>query len=99
MGSGASSHVVMLSEGLYTVEAQVTANEDCFFGSCSGTNFIVSFEGIERGIDILANEIASEWSGSTTLRIGTGFLEVPPGTQVVSVDSSGDWTITFEFLG
>ena len=98
-GSGTSSRVVSLSEGLHTVEAQVTGNENCFFGSCSGTNFIVSVEGLEEGKAGLVNEIASEWSGSTTFRIGTGLFEVPPGTQVVSVDAEGDWIITFEFLG
>ena len=98
-GSGTKSQVVMLPEGLYTAAANVTANENCFFGSCSGTNFIVSIEGLEQGTGGLVNEIASEWSGSTTVRIGTGLFEIPPRTQVVSVHSAGDWTVTFEFLG
>ncbi len=98
-GSGTQSQVVMLSEGLYEVAAEVTSNENCFFGSCSGTNFIVNIEGLAQGTGGLVNEIASEWSGSTTVRIGTGLFEIPPGIQVVSVHSAGDWTITFEFLG
>ena len=98
-GSGTKSQVVMLPEGLYKATAEVTSNENCFFGSCSGTNFIVGIEGLEEGREGLVNEIASEWSGSTTLRIGTGLFDVPPGTQVVNVDATGEWTITFEFLG
>ncbi len=94
-GSGTKAKTVSLPEGLYIVDIVVTENEDCSFGSCSETIFSANIEGVDEGSHLLALEITSEWSGSTTLRIGTGFLDVRPGTQVVSVDAAGDWTITF----
>ena len=98
-GSGTKAVKVNLPRGSYIVDSVVTDNERCTAGDCSPTNFIVHIEGANEGIDFLANENASEWSGSWTLGIGIGVSDVPPGTQVVSVDASGDWTITFEFLG
>ena len=94
-GEGTKTERVTLVEGLRIVDASVTNNQDCSFGSCSADNFIVTIESTEgTGYDIIANEIGEDWSGSTTLRVG-GIIGLAPGRQIVSVDSQGAWAIRF----
>ena len=94
-GEGTKTERVTLVEGLWTVDASVTNNQDCSFGSCIASNFIVQIESTEdTGMDLIANEIVEDWSGSTTLRVG-GMMGLAPGRQIVSVDSEGVWTIRF----
>ena len=95
-GVGTRTERVELVAGLWTVQASVAGNQDCTFGSCYPTNFIVQIESVDDGsFEGLVNEIGAAWSGSTTLRVGEGFLALMPGRQVVSVDASGAWTLDF----
>ena len=94
-GSGTAVESISLSEGLWIVALDVSDNEDCSLGFCSEDNFIVTIESIDgSNFEIPANEIASAWSGEVTVSVG-GLFGLTVGTQVVSVDASGDWTITF----
>ncbi len=78
------------------MEAAVTGNEDCSFGLCSDTNFIVSIESVEEwGSALIANKIGTEWRGSVTVRVGGLFGDLVPGKQVVSVDATGAWSLRF----
>ena len=95
-GSGTKTERVDLEAGLWTVEISITDNEDCGFGSCSETNFVVRVESVNGDSrELLANEIADEWTGSTTVRVGSGLFDLAPGKQIVSVDAEGDWAIRF----
>ena len=100
-GSGTAIARVVLPRGFYTIQMTVRGNVDRSFGTAIEDNFIVQIEAIEGTASmpgILANEIASSWTGSTTLRVDGGFLDLlahPEGKQVVSVDASGSWTLKF----
>ena len=64
--AGLKTERVDLEAGLWTVEISITDNEDCGFGSCSETNFVVRVESVNGDSrELLANEIADEWTGST----------------------------------
>ena len=95
-GSGTTVETIsLLSEGVWIVALGVTGNEDCSLGYCSEDNFIVTIESIDgSNFEIPANEIALDWSGEVTVSVG-GLFGLTAGTQVVGVDASGDWTITF----
>ena len=94
-GEGKKVERITLVEGLWTIDASVTNNQDCSFGSCLASNFIIKIESAEdTGMDIIANEITEDWSGSATLRVG-GLLGLPAGKQIVSVNAEGAWTIRF----
>lgn len=96
-GRGTATRRIRLDSGLWTVALRVSENLDRTFGSAIEDNFIVSIESVAgEGAAILANEIASRWTGSETLRVGRGFLALPPGVQVVSVDASGAWELVFQ---
>ena len=95
-GSGTRvESISLLSEGVWIVDINVSGNEACFYGQCTGDNFIVTIEPIDASsFEMPVNEIASEYSGQATVTIG-GLFGLTSGTQLVSVDASGDWTITF----
>ena len=95
-GSGtAVETITLLSEGIWIVALEVSGNEDCSLGSCSEDNFIVTIESADgSSFENPANEIVKDWSGEVTVAVG-GLFGLSAGTQVVGVDASGDWTITF----
>lgn len=96
-GSGTATRRIRLDSGLWTVALQVSGNLDRTFGSAIEDNFIVEIESAAgEGAATLANEIASRWTGSETLRVGRGFLALTPGVQVVSVDATGAWQLVFQ---
>ena len=87
--------ISLLSEGIWIVAIEVNDNEDCSLGSCSEDNFIVTIESVDgSSTEFPANEIAKDWSAEVTVSVG-GLFGLPVGKQVVSVDASGDWTISF----
>ncbi len=96
-GQGTSTKRVNLDQGLWTVAISVTGNENCDYGSCIAGHFSVQMEPVdEPGWELLANEIAGSWSGSTTVRVGSGYTaDLPAGRQVVSVEAEGRWTLHF----
>ena len=95
-GSGTEVETIsLLSEGVWIVALEISGNEDCSLGYCSEDNFIVTIESVDgSNFEFPANEIATDWSGEVTISVG-GLFGLTAGTQVVSVDASGDWTITF----
>lgn len=86
--------------GLYTVSVSIKDNETCFGYSCSRGHFSVRLEGAESGSELVANEVASEWSGTSPLRIGDGLFDIPPGTVLVTIsaESGSDWEIVISEL-
>ncbi len=93
-GAGTKTERVELVEGLYTVDMRVENNENCDSGSCVPGHFSMQIESAEgAGFDLMANEIAQDWSGSTTIRVVGPRLS--PGKQIVSVDAEGVWAIRF----
>lgn len=96
-GRGTATRRVRLDPGLWTVALRVSGNLDRTFGSAIEDNFIVGIESVTGDASaVLANEIASRWTGSETLRVGRGFLALTPGVQVVSVDATGAWELVFQ---
>ena len=96
-GRGTATRRVRLDPGLWTVALRVSGNLDRTFGSAIEDNFIVGIESVAGDASaVLANEIASRWTGSETLRVGRGFLALTPGVQVVSVDATGSWELVFQ---
>lgn len=96
-GQGTATRRVRLDPGLWTVALRVSGNLDRTFGSAIEDNFIVGIESVAGDASaVLANEIASRWTGSETLRVGRGFLALTPGVQVVSVDATGAWELVFQ---
>lgn len=96
-GQGTATRRVRLDPGLWTVALRVSGNLDRTFGSAIEDNFIVGIESVAGDASaVLANEIASRWTGSETLRVGRGFLALAPGVQVVSVDATGAWELVFQ---
>ena len=95
-GEGTRTRNIELTRGLWIVQMQVSGNQDCSFGRCYDTNFVVWIESVDdSGRDLLVNEIGDDWTGSTTLRVGDDILDHPSGRQVVSVDAVGSWDIIF----
>ena len=91
-GSGTATRNVTLTDGLWTVAYSVTGNQGDFG---SGTNFIVTVEAVAGGSELIANEIGTSVSGTTTMRVGSGILELNSGKAVVSVDAGpqAQWTV------
>ena len=95
-GNGTKTTPIELQTGLWTVEISITDNEDCSFGSCRESHFAVWVESVNGdNRELLANEIADEWTGSTTVRVGSRLFDLTPGKQIVSVGAEGNWAIRF----
>ena len=92
-GSGTATRNITLTDGLWTVAYNVSGNLGDFG---SGTNFIVKVEAVAGGSELIANEIGGEVSGTTTMRVGSGFLALSAGKAIVSVDAGpqAQWTVT-----
>ncbi len=85
-GNGTQTKTLELPEGLYSVDLSVE-NE-------SEDNFIVNLHAMsDERESPLALEIAKRWKGSKALRVGE--IDHPPGGQLLGVESSGSWTVTF----
>ncbi len=99
-GTGQDVQFVQLASGTYVVDISVTGNEDCSFGSCLESNFSVVV-GTATSTELLANEIASEWSGKGLLEVGDGLFQIPPGNVPVQVTATaaGSWTIAITAAG
>ena len=96
-GTGTRTERVNLDSGLWIAHIAVTENEECFASVCIPGNFIVQMESVNDGSQaLLVNELAKEWEGSVTVRVGDGILELSPGPQIMSVDAEGSWSIRFE---
>ena len=95
-GSGTATRNITLTDGLWTVTYRVTGNQSDFGGG--GTNFIVQIEAVAGGSELIANEIDTGVSGTTTMRVGDGLFDLSPGKAIVSVDAAarGKWTVTLK---
>lgn len=95
-GTGNQTSTVDLDEGQWSVDMTVQDNEDCSGGSCIEGKFTVEIESESGGtLNVPANETTNAWSGSATIGVGTGLLDLAPGIQNVTVTAQGSWTITF----
>lgn len=95
-GVGNQTSTVDLDEGQWSVNMTVQDNEDCSSGSCIEAKFTVEIESESGGtLNVPANETTTGWSGSATIGVGTGLLDLAPGAQNVTVTAKGSWTITF----
>ena len=95
-GSGNRTSTVDLDEGQWAVNMTVQDNEDCSSGSCIEAKFTVEIESESGGtLNVPANETTTAWSGSATIGVGTGLLDLAPGTQNVTVTANGSWTVSF----
>ena len=95
-GAGNQTSTVELDEGQWSVNMTVQDNEDCSGGSCIEAKFTVEIESESGGtLNVPANETTTAWSGDATIGVGTGLLDLAPGTQNVTVTAKGSWTITF----
>lgn len=84
-GNGQDVRVIdNVPAGVYSVSMRFENDRD--------RHFSVLFEGVESGRERLANEVATEWSGTGLLRVGDGILDIPPGTILVSVEAAGGTT-------
>ena len=85
-GMGTQTKRLDLPEGLYSVEMSVDNKPE--------HNFIVNLHAMsEERESSLALEIVTKWQGSKVLRVGE--IDHPPGGQLLGVESSGPWAITF----
>ena len=86
-GTGSSVLSATLNDGKYVVSISVTNNA----GSYGATNFVVKF-----GDDLVVNEIAESWSGTSTIDVG-GF-RIPENRFPIEVDASprAQWTIEIQ---
>ena len=94
-GSGQAVTLITLESGRYIVTASVTGNTE----RGQATNFAVWLkDATGPGRELIANEIAAEWSGQRAVTVG-GLLGLEPGTISVEVTSAGlsaQWTVEIE---
>lgn len=102
-GTGTSTETFSLPAGQWIVEVSVTGNEDCSYGSCRETNFIVwikSVAGESYHRELVANEIDDEWRGSKSVKVGGSArsysYDLEPGRQILEVDAAGSWTVSIQ---
>ena len=95
-GDGNQTSSVVLAEGQWAVNMTVQDNEDCSSGTCIAAKFTVEIESESGGtLNVPANETTTGWSGSATVGVGSGLLDLAAGAQKVTVTASGSWTISF----
>ena len=95
-GNGNQTSSVVLDEGQWSVDMTVQDNEDCSSGSCIESKFTVEIESESgKALVVPANETTAGWSGSATVGVGSGLVDLTPGTQKVTVTAKGSWTIRF----
>ena len=83
-GRGTSTTAVDLTDGLFTVDINVSGNTD----DGRPTNIVVKIESVQGGQELLLNEVAASWSGSVTVRVGSRSLDLEPGRSIISVDAA-----------
>ena len=95
-GNGNHESSVVLDEGQWSVDMTVQDNEDCSSGSCIESKFTVEIESeTGKALVVPANETTAGWSGSATIGVGSGLVDLTPGAQTVTVTAKGSWTIKF----
>ncbi len=95
-GTGNQMSSVVLDEGQWAVNMTVQDNEDCSGGTCIAAKFTVEIESESGGtLNVPANETTAGWSGTATVGVGSGLLDLAVGTQTVTVTAKGSWTIKF----
>ena len=92
VGRGSATRSVTLTDGLWIVSYLVNGNQG---DSGSATDFIVKVEDVAGGSELITEGIGEWVSGTTSLRVGSGILELSPGKAVVSVDAGpqAHWTV------
>ncbi len=93
-GEGTSTRTIDLSEGLWIVELSLSGSQG-YLGIVIEP-VAVSANGSGRAL--LFNEVmdSDDWSGSVTLRVGDDWsADIAPGRQIISVDATGSWQLTF----
>ena len=95
-GNGNHTSSIVLDDGQWSVDMTVQDNEDCSSGSCIESKFTVEIESESgKALVVPANETTAGWSGSATVGVGSGLVDLTPGTQKVTVTAIGPWTIRF----
>ena len=91
-GSGADAQTINLSEGVWFCDVRVSGNVD---GDGDEDHFSVKFTGRNGWIDLLANEIVSDWFARRRISVGygLGLFEFAPGLIDVEVEAKGQWAI------
>ena len=91
-GRGTSTAAVDLTDGLFTVDINVSGNTD----DGRPTHIVVKIESVQGGQELLVNEVAASWSGSVTVRVGSRSLGLGPGRSIISVDAApgATWEIS-----
>ena len=94
-GSGQAVTLITLESGRYIVTASVTGNTE----RGQATNFAVWLEDTTGTAgELIANEIAAEWSGQRAVTVG-GLFGLEPGTISVEVTYAGlsaQWTVEIQ---
>lgn len=100
-GSGTVVERITLTEGFYIVEMVLKNNQRCAGDVCADDIFAVGITSINEAEGLYGevnafNGFSTDWSGSTTVRVGGDkFDALVPGDQLLNIESSGDWTIRF----
>ena len=89
-GRGTDVKTLNLRTGVWFCEINVMGNVDAYGIE---DHFAVTLIGRNGGYDLLANEIASDWSVRKRIAVGRGPFDLGPGLVDVEVEASGQWTI------
>ena len=91
-GSGTDVQTINLSEGVWFCDVRVSGNVD---GDDDEDHFSVSFTGRNGELDLLANEIVSDWFARRRISVGygLGLFDFAPGLIDVEVEAKGQWAI------
>ena len=89
-GRGTDVKTLNLKTGVWFCEISVEGNVDAYGVE---DHFAVTLSGRNGGYDLLANEIASDWSARKRVAVGRGPFDLGPGLIDVEVEASGRWNI------
>ena len=95
-GTGGTTERIELQAGVWSVGLSITGNETCG-RICSSDFFDVDIDSVTSTKDeSLAFEYAKEWTGAAALHVGHHFSDdLSPGRQIVTINATGTWEITF----
>ena len=78
-GNGNHTSSIVLDDGQWSVDMTVQDNEDCSSGSCIESKFTVEIESESgKALVVPANETTAGWSGSATVGVGSGLVDLTP---------------------
>lgn len=93
-GVGPTTQRFSLAAGLYTCEISVSGNSDQYGDS----NFAARLYDSTGDYETLANEIASQWSGSSVVQVGgDSWRALMPGSMILDIvyaEVGAQWSLT-----